>query len=169
MKTVLACAASLALCLVLAVPASAGGNGAQTSTVTLQNQFATFPNNPPLCNSPQGQVSITFNVVFHLTVQSDGTFSDTGTMAGTLVFVPTDASLPTFTGTIADWFGDQGVATFGQFGPINGTATDTSTMMVQAMGSDGSKFDAHSVFKGQFAIVNGAFIPLQILINKATC
>jgi hypothetical protein len=169
MKTVLAFAATLGLCLVLALPVSAGGNGVLTMTVTTKNAVTSFPNDPPLCNTPAGTVILTYNSVFHFTIHSDGTFSDTGTMAGDVVLVPSDASQPSFTGHFADWFNDHGVATFGPNGPINGTDTSNSTMSVHATGSDGSTLDAHSIFKGQFTIVGGNFIPVQILHSRATC
>ena len=170
MKTTLAFAASIMLCLVLAIPAMAGG--ATTMTVTAKNQSMSFPNDPPLCGSPPGIVTLTFNSVFHFTVQPDGmTFSDTGTQAGSFAFAPTDPSLPSASGRFSDWFGDHGVATFGPTGPINGTDTSMGTMNLQGTFSNGTTIDAHSVMKGVFNIVGGnfQFPPVETLIFKATC
>jgi hypothetical protein len=170
MKTSLAFAASLMLCLVLAIPAQAGG--AMTMTITAKNQSISFPNDPPLCNTPPGTVTLNFNSVFHFTVEPDGmTFSDTGTQAGTFTFVPTDSTLPSASGTFSDWFGDHGVATFGPMGPLNGTDTSMGTMNLQGRFSTGATVDAHSVMKGVFNIVGGnfQFPPVETLIFKATC
>lgn len=170
MKTAFAFAAGLMLCLVLAIPASAGG--ATTMTVAQQNQTMSFPNDPPLCNTPPGVVTLNFNGVFHFTVQPDGmTFSDTGTQAGTFSFAPTDATLPTASGRFSDWFDDHGVATFGPMGPLNGTDTSMGTMNLQGRFSTGATIDAHSVMKGVFNIVGGnfQFPPVETLIFKATC
>jgi hypothetical protein len=170
MKTALAFAAGLMLCLVLAIPALAGG--ATTMTVTAKNQSQSFSNTPPLCNTPAGTVTLTYNSVFHFTVQPDGmTFSDTGTLAGTFALVPTDPTQPSASGNFMDWFGDHGVATFGPNGPINGTDTAMGTMSLQGALSTGAKIDAHSVMKGVFNIVGGNFVfpPVETLIFKATC
>jgi hypothetical protein len=170
MKTALAFAAGLMLCLVLAIPALAGG--ATTMTVTLKNQSFLTSNNPPLCNTPPGAVTLTYNSVFHFTIQPDGsTFSDTGTMAGTFTFVPTDSTQPSASGHFMDWFNDHGVATFGPMGPINGTDTSMGTMSLQGKFSTGAKIDAHSVMKTVVMLVGGMpqFPPVQTLISKATC
>jgi hypothetical protein len=170
MKTALAFAASLMLCLALAVPALAGG--ATTMTVTAQNQSMSFANDPPLCNTPPGEVTLNFNSVFHFTVLPDGmTFSDTGTQAGTFSFAPTDKTQPSASGRFSDWFDDHGVATFGPMGPVNGTDTAMGTMNLQGSFSTGAKIDAHSVMKGVFNIVGGQFQfpPVETLIFKATC
>ena len=170
MKTALAFAAGLMLCLVLAIPALAGG--ATTMTVTAQNQSMSFPNSPPLCGTPPGIVTLTYNQVFHFTVLADGmTFSDTGTQAGSFTFAPTNTNLPTASGRFSDWFGDHGVATFGPNGPLNGTDTSMGTMNLQGTFSTGAKIDAHSVMKGVFTIVGGNFVfpPVETLIFKATC
>jgi hypothetical protein len=171
MKTALAFAAGLMLSLVLAIPALAGG--ATTMTVTAKNQSLSFANNPPLCNTPPGTVTLTYNAVFHFTIHPDGsTYSDTGTQAGTFTFVPTDSTQPSASGNFSDWFGDHGVATsFGPNGPINGTDTSMGTMNLQGAFSTGAKIDAHSVMKGVFNIVGGNFVfpPVETLIFKATC
>ena len=170
MKTVLAFGVGLMLCLVLAIPALAGG--ATTMTVTAKNQTMSYPNDPPLCNTPPGTVTLTYNSVFHFTIRPDGmTFIDTGTQAGTFTLVPTDSTLPSASGNFSDWFDDHGVATFGPNGPLNGTDTAMGTMHVQGTFSDGATIDAHAVTKGVFNIVDGNFVspPVETLIFKATC
>jgi hypothetical protein len=172
MKTALAFVAGVMLCLVLAIPASAGG--ATTMTVTAQNQSRVIANDPPLCGSAPGLVTLTYNSVFHFTVQPDGhTFSDTGTMAGTFALAPYDAKQPSVSGHISDWFGDHGVATFDPNGggPLNGTDTSMGTMNLQGRYSTGATFDAHAVMKGVFNIVDGNFVfpPVETLIFRATC
>jgi autotransporter adhesin len=173
MKSLFAFAASLMLILGLAVPASAGGNGAQAMTVTSKNVVLVLqfdPNQPTLCNTPPATVTITYNAVFHFTIHSDGTFSDTGTMTGSIVAVALNPTQPTYSGHLEDWFDDHGVATaFGPNGPLNGTETSQSVMNIQATGTDGSRIDAHSDFKGDFAIVDGNLLPIRLLLAKSTC
>jgi hypothetical protein len=104
------CRAGVALSVVgmllwAAPVALAGGNGAFTDTQTVHNATQTFPTGS-LCGTPSGTVTITYNGVFHINVNKAGDFWVTGTQEGWFVLVPDDATMPTFEGHFATWFGE---------------------------------------------------------------
>jgi len=117
-----------------AAAASADGNGATTVTQTFKNQT-----DPPFvdfvpCRDFQATITITYNGVFHYTVNKAGDFWATGTMTGTVTAVPLDPSNPSFTGKFTTWFGTSD-------NKQNGV--DHSTFTVHLTGSDGSTIKFH--------------------------
>jgi hypothetical protein len=120
--------------LVFATAALAGGNGAQTFTQIDKNFVEVDPGNVNPCTGDLGTLTLTYNDVFHGTMLANGTSWFTGTLAGTLSFVPDDSSKPTYTGHFTSWFGDENNLR-------NGVEHDT--LNVNAMGSDGSHLVFH--------------------------
>jgi hypothetical protein len=116
-----------------AAAASADGNGAQTFTQTFKHQTDTFVDFVP-CRDFQATITITYNGVFHYTVNKAGDFWATGTMTGTVTAVPLEASNPSFTGHFTTWFGEAD-------NKKNGV--DHSTFTVHLTGSDGSTIKFH--------------------------
>jgi hypothetical protein len=123
--------------LAFAAVASAGGNGAQTFTQIDKNVVQVMPPGPDSsnpCTGDLGTLTLTFNDVFHGTSLANGTSWFTGTITGTLVFVPVEPARPTYTGHFTQWFGDE-----------NNLRNDVepSTFNVNATGSDGSHLVFH--------------------------
>lgn len=127
--------------LLIAAPAVlADGNGATTFTQTVHNVTQTFPNTNP-CTGVPGTLSITYNAVFHYTVNKAGDFWDTFNETGDFSFVPTDVAQPSYTGHFHMWFGDS-------FN--NQNQVDHFTFQVIGTGSDGSTLTFHEV--GHFSV-----------------
>lgn len=119
--------------------AFADGAGAVSYTQTFHNATDSFPATKP-CTGDPATISMTYNGVFHVTQLTSGigagTLWATGTEAGTVEITPDDSSLPTYTGHIAAWFGDNNNLQNG---------VETSTLEVHATGSDGSTLSFHDV------------------------
>jgi hypothetical protein len=81
-------------------------------------------------------VTITFNAVFHITVNQAGDGWETSTATGSFSFAPFDPSRPSYTGHFTDWFG-------GSFNMNNTVLHDTFN--IRGTGSDGSAFSAHLI------------------------
>ena len=126
------CVVSLAL--TLAASATAGGNGAQTFTQIDKNVVEGMSDNANPCNGDLGTLTLTYSDIFHGTMLANGTSWFTGTVTGTLVFVPNDPTRPSYTGHFTEWFGDE-----------NNLKNDVepSTFNVNATGSDGSHLVYH--------------------------
>ena len=123
--------------LAFAATASAGGNGAQTFTQVDKNVVEVMPPSPDTanpCSGALGTLTLTYNDVFHGTMLPNGTSWFTGTLTGTLLFIPVDSSNPTYTGHFTNWFGDEN-------NQRNGV--EHSTFNVNATGSDGSHLLFH--------------------------
>ena len=119
--------------LAFAASASAGGNGAQTFNQLDKNVVQVMDSAQP-CSGALGTLTLTYNDVFHGTMLANGTSWFTGTLTGTLLFIPVDSSNPTYTGHFTQWFGDE-----------NNLKNDVepSTFNVNAIGSDGSHLVFH--------------------------
>jgi hypothetical protein len=133
-------AVSLAVVGVLAFGAPnalADGNGAFTDTQNFHNVTETFPADA-MCGSPVGTVTVTYNGVFHITVNKAGDVWVTGTQAGTFVLVPDDVTMPTFAGHFAIWFG---------LSDNNRNSVEHSTFNARGTATDGSgaTVDIHAV------------------------
>jgi hypothetical protein len=130
--TVLLCL--LVLVLVSASAALAGGNGAQTFTQIDKNVVQVMPENTTPCNGEVGTLTLTYNDVFHGTSLANGTSWFTGTITGTLSFVPDDSTQASYTGHFSQWFGDENNLK---------NEVSPSTFNVNATGSDGSHLVFH--------------------------
>ena len=93
----------------------------------------------PYAGAP-ATITITYNGQMHATQltagKGAGTFWVTGTQTGTFSAIPTDTTLPTYSGHTTSWFGDNNNLRNG---------SETSTFSVHAIGSDGSSFNFHEV------------------------
>lgn len=133
LRGTLACVATACLLLLTLSSAFADGNGATTFTQTFHNAVATFPNTNP-CTGAPGTLTITYNGVFHFIVNKAGDYWDTGTQTGDFVFLPDDATQPSYTGRFQNWFGDS---------INNHNQVDHMTFTVHGAGSDGSTLIFH--------------------------
>ena len=126
--------AGLALFLGLAGPASAAPVTETTTDKIVEN----FVDTVPTCGLPGEpyNVTITANVIEHVTLFDDGREHGTFTEAGKVTATPVDGTGPSYTGHIAVWggFNANGAETNGTFA-FNLTLT----------GSDGSKISHHEV------------------------
>jgi len=147
-KVVLATLFTFGWVFVASVPAVAGGNsstpcfpGPQASTCTYtQNDHGltqTFPSTVPCIDAPAppgpftGLLTLTYNDVFHITVNKAGDVWLTGTTAGTFSFTPFDLSRPSYTGHFASWFGaslNKNNYVFHDTFNVHGTGSDGSTL-----------------------------------------
>jgi hypothetical protein len=129
--------------LLLAMVATTASAGADTFTETVHGVTETFADVNP-CTGDPGQLTVTYNAVFHITEDPNGGSHVTGTTTGTFVFVPEDSSLPTITGRFTDWFGGNITANNEGF---------WETFQIKGTGSDGSKIALNAVV--QFHFSNG--------------
>jgi hypothetical protein len=132
---ILAAAAALA-----AAPAAApAGAGAVTYLQTFHNVTEASTDANP-CTGDPGTLTLTYNGAFHATELTSGigagTFWATGTLTGTFSFVPFDSSKPSYSGRFTTWFGDNDNLRNG---------TETETLRVRGIGSDGSVLSFHVV------------------------
>ena len=81
------------------------------------------------------------NAVFHLTVNDNGDWA-TGTAEGSLAFVPTDSSQPSYYGHFTQWFGENDNLQ---------NSNATFTFHVNVRGSDGSRITFHDVAHMSFS------------------
>jgi hypothetical protein len=136
--------------LVAAAPGVAGGNSstpcapipqARTCTYTqnLHGVTQSFPSNVPCVDPPNsvtGIVTLTYNAVNHVTVNTAGDAWFTTTQAGTFSFTPFDPNGLSYSGHFAIWFG----ASFNQ---NNGVLHDIFNLHGTA--SDGTKLSFHMI------------------------
>jgi hypothetical protein len=128
--------ASLVAVVVLLLTTSAtlaGGKGAFTDTIHIQDVTETAPEVNP-CTGDPGMATSTVSGVIHLTLLANGTYHITGTFRGTFEFVPDDPTLPTYTGRFTQWFGENS---------NNQNFAATFTFTLHGTGTDGSKLKFH--------------------------
>jgi len=125
-------AGAAALCSLGTSAAFAGGNGAITFTQNDHGVTQVMPDVNP-CTGEPGTTTMTFNDVFHGTINKTGSWF-TGTVTGSIQFVPDNPASPTYTGHFQDWFGDENNLQ-------NGVEHSTSNFRVT--GSDGSVIAGH--------------------------
>lgn len=154
LRGTLATVAVVCLLLLTLSSALADGNGATTFTQTFHNAVATMPSANP-CTGVPGTVTLTYNGVIHFTVNKAGDFWDTGNQTGDFVFIPDDASQPSYTGHFHNWFGDS-------FN--NRNQVDHFTFQVNGVGSDGSTLTFHEV--GHFSVSASGAVET---FDKPTC
>ena len=140
LRTLISLIAVSGLLLLSAAPA---GAAASVSTENVHRFTETFPSENP-CTGDLGIVTVTYNGVFHTSVDATGGSHLTGTVTGRFEFEPTDASQPSFTGRFTQWFG-------GNIG-ANGQGF-WSTFSLTGYGSDGSVIHFNGVM--QFHYSNG--------------
>jgi len=133
----LACLAGL----VVALSAPAAAAQAIAFTETVQGFTETFSDVNP-CTGDPGQLTVTYNGVFHVTEDPNGGFHVTGTQTGTFSFVPDDGGLPSYTGRFTVWFGGNITS--------NGEGFWV-TFRVKGSGSDGSELLFNAVEQIHFS------------------
>jgi hypothetical protein len=132
--------AATGLLLFTAAPASAAASSTTETVHRATDSFATV--NP--CTGDPGIVTITYNGVFHTSIDATGGTHVTGTLTGTFQFAPTNPTQPSFSGRFTNWFG-------GNIG-ANGQGF-WSTFSLTGQGSDGSVIHFNGVT--QFHVSNG--------------
>ncbi len=90
-----------------------------------------------LCSGAPGTLTIVFSGVIHTTDLDDAAIHMTGTMTGTVTFVPDDLSQSSFTGHLTEWSGENVNAS-------NSTLTVAHNIVLH--GSDGSLGRQHILF-----------------------
>jgi hypothetical protein len=132
-RLLLAWLTGLTLSAALLAPAAAFA----TATETIHFSGTESRAEANLCSGAPGTLTIVFSGVIRTTDLEDGTVHVTGTMTGTVTFVPDDPSQPTFTGHLTEWFGDNVNAS-------NSTITIADNIVLH--GSDGSLGKQHILF-----------------------
>ncbi|MDP9318400.1 MAG: hypothetical protein M3O94_04865 [Actinomycetota bacterium] len=147
----------LGLVMAVATPAAvAGGNGAQTFTQHDRNVTKVKdPAHFPCLKGVLGARTLVYSDVFHGTINKNGSWF-TGTVHGTVSFVPTDPALPTYAGHFTTWFGDEN---------NRKNEVEHSTFSVEAKGSDGSKVTFHDTAHAS-TNANGV---VTVTFDKARC
>jgi hypothetical protein len=108
------------------------GNGAQTFTQVDHNVVQSGPDHTP-CTGDPGTLTTTLNDVFHLTINNTGSWFH-GTLTGSVLFVPDDPGLPTYSGQVTNTFGNETNLQNGVFHFASN---------IEALGSDGSHVPFH--------------------------
>ncbi|HEX6301716.1 MAG TPA: hypothetical protein VF148_14735 [Acidimicrobiia bacterium] len=127
---------------------------ANATTETVQGFTETFEDINP-CTGDLGEVTVTYNAVFHMTTDPNGGEHVTGTQTGTFHFVPFDSGAETVDGRFTIWFG--------------GNITDNNegfwvTFRLKGSGSEGSTFVFNSVEQIHFS--NGE---LRVQFSNGNC
>jgi hypothetical protein len=112
--------------------AFAGGNGAVTFTQHDSNVVDISSDFNP-CTGDSGTLTMTYDDIFHGTINKTGSWF-TGTLHGSIQFVPDDPAAITYSGHFAAWFGDE-----------NNLHNDVehSTFNARLTGTDGSIVGVH--------------------------
>jgi hypothetical protein len=117
----------------LGAPAAfAGGNGAVTFTQHDRDVVDVSSDVNP-CTGDTGTLTMTYSDVFHGTINKTGSWF-TGTLQGTIEFVPDNPAAVTYSGHFAAWFGDE-----------NNLRNDVehSTFNAHLTGTDGTTVGVH--------------------------
>jgi type 1 fimbria pilin len=154
LRWLLAWLTGLTLSAALLAPAAAFA--AETQTIHFSGTDSRASANP--CSGAPGTLTIVFSGVVHTTDLGDGTFHVTGTMTGTVTFVPDDPSQPSFTGHLAEWF-DQNVNS------RNATITIAENVILH--GSDGSLGKGHILF--HLTVNANGTVTSSIDVDQLTC
>src|SRR5919204_6807743 len=114
--------------------ASAQANGAQTFTQVDKDVVQVIPGSVEACTGDVGTLTLAFNFVFHVTANAAGGEEATRVITGSVLFVPDDPSLPTYTGHFTLLFGNE----------INfQNDLEQKVSNIEAIGSDGSHLKEH--------------------------
>jgi hypothetical protein len=106
---------------------------ATTETIHVTNVTESNPDVNP-CSEATGTFSQTYSGVFHSTVLPNGTSWFTGTLHGTVSFVPDDSTQPSYAGRFTTWFGDENNLQ---------NEVEHATFRAKLLGTDGSVVMAH--------------------------
>lgn len=127
---------TLALVVSLATPAIAAPP--ITETTTEQGVTETFVDFAPTCEfgGPLYEITITYNLIEHVTAFDDGRLHVTFTQAGTFEAVPLDPTEPGASGHFAVW---------GGFNQNNQNVNGTFTFNINGQFDDGTQISTHLV------------------------
>jgi hypothetical protein len=110
------------------------------------------------CSGATGTRTTDFQVVFHSTALDNGTFHITGTLTGTISFVPNDPSQPTYTGKLLERLSEN----------VNSrNFTHTEILNVILEGSDGSRLKEQLVV--HFTVNANGTVTSAIENHRLTC
>ena len=132
-RLLLAWLTGLTLSAALLAPAAAFAT--ETETIHFSGTDSRAEAN--LCSGAPGTLTIVFSGVIRTTDLEDGTVHVTGTMTGTVTFVPDDPSQASFSGHLAESHGEI-------TNPSNAVETNAENVVVH--GSDGSLGKQHILF-----------------------
>jgi len=133
LRRLLAWLTGVTLSATLLAPAAAFAT--ETNTIHFSDSISRAEANP--CSGAPGTLTIVFSGVIHTTDLEDGTFHVTVTTTGTVTFVPDDPSQPSFTGHLAEWFGQN-------VNSRNSTIANAENVVLHS--SDGSLGKQHILF-----------------------
>ena len=125
-----------AVIMVVAIPA--GAAPPETETVHLHGVTETFIDVAPTCEGggPLYEITLTYNLVEHVTEFDDGRVHATFTQTGKFVAEPLDPELPGASGRFTIW---------GGFNQNNQSVNGTFTFNVTGRFDDGTKINTHLV------------------------
>jgi hypothetical protein len=125
-----------AVIMVVAIPA--GAAPPETETVHLHRVTETFIDVAPTCEGggPLYEITLTYNLVEHVTEFDDGRVHATFTQAGKFVAEPLDPELSAASGRFTIW---------GGFNQNNQSVNGTFTFNVIGRFDDGTKINTHLV------------------------
>jgi hypothetical protein len=135
-----------------ALLAPAAAAAAETETMHFSGTDSRAEQN--LCSSAPGTLTIVFSGVVHTTDPGDDTRHMTGTMTGTVTFVPDDPSQPSYTGHLTERSG-QGVDAI------------TIANNIVLHGSDGSLGKLHIL--SHLTVNANGMVTASIDTNRLTC
>jgi type 1 fimbria pilin len=153
-RRLLAWLTGLALSAALLAPAAAFA----TATGTIHFSGTESRASANLCTGAPGTLTIVFSGVIHTTELENGTSHVTGTMTGTVTFVPDDPSQPSFTGHLTEWSGENVNAS-------NSTITLAHNIVLH--GSDGSLGKQHILV--HLTVNANGTVTSSIDIDELTC
>lgn len=140
--------------LVTLMTSSVAAARADSQTQVFKDTSEAVPAENP-CTGDPGTLTQTYNGAYHFTTDPNGGTHGTLTLAGTFLFEPDDAALPSYSGRFAFWVG------------LNTTLNNGGyweTLTVNGIGSDGSTLRANVVI--QIHASNGE---LQVEFLKLEC
>jgi hypothetical protein len=154
LRRLLAWLPGLTLSAALLAPAAAFAT--ETNTIRFSDIVSRAEVNP--CSGVAGTLTIVLSGVVHTTDLDDGTFHVTVTTTGTITFVPDDLSQASFTGHLAEWFGDN-------VNSKNSAITNAENVVLH--GSDGSLGKQHILF--HLTVNSNGTLTSSIDIDEFTC
>ncbi len=153
-RRLLAWLTGLTLSAALLAPAAAFA----TETETIRFSGIDSRAEANLCSGAPGTLTIVFSGVLHTTDLEDGTIHVTGTVTGSVTFVPDDPRQPSFTGHLTEWSGENVNAS-------NAILTVAHNIVLH--GSDGSLGKQHILF--HLTVNANGTVTSSIDTNQLTC
>ncbi len=108
-----------------------------SETMTLKNQSMSMPGQNPCSGAPGTLSMLVSNQIMHATVNGAGDIWITQTQTGSISFIPTAHSQPSYFGHSTDWFGaslNRSNAVFSNTSNARLRGTDGTTISVHVVG-----------------------------------